>query len=110
VAILLFALVGVVLAVTWAFQRSLIYYPSRGPVPRADEVIDGARGVTLETSDGLRLGAWFVPARASATCGYGRRGRSAQGRCDCPMGCFVNPLSILRPRGALNRPGFGGGS
>lgn len=66
VAILLFALVGVVLAVTWAFQRSLIYYPSRGPVPRADEVIDGARDVTLETSDGLRLGAWFVPARASA--------------------------------------------
>jgi pimeloyl-ACP methyl ester carboxylesterase len=66
VAILLFALVGVLVAVMWAFQRSLIYYPSRGPVPHADQVIDGARDVTLETSDGLRLGAWFVPARASA--------------------------------------------
>lgn len=34
-------------------------------MPQAHEVIDGARDVTLETSDGLRLGAWFVPARAS---------------------------------------------
>lgn len=65
-AILLFALVGILLAVMWAFQRSLIYYPSRGPVPHADEVIDGARDVILETNDGLHLGAWFVPARAPA--------------------------------------------
>ena len=64
-AILLFALVGVLLAVMWALQRNLIYFPSRGPVPPAHEVIDGARDVTLETSDGLRLGAWFVPARGS---------------------------------------------
>lgn len=49
----------------WTFQRSLIYYPSQGPVPQADEVIDGARDVTLETSDGLQLHAWFVPSRAS---------------------------------------------
>ena len=65
VAILLFALVGILLAVMWAFQRSLIYFPSQGPVPQAHEVFDGARDVTLETSDGLHLGAWFVPARAS---------------------------------------------
>ncbi len=31
----------------------------------ANEVIDGARDVTLETSDDLRLNAWFVPAQAS---------------------------------------------
>jgi uncharacterized protein len=65
-AILLLAVVGVLLAGMWAFQRSLIYYPSRGPVPHAEEVIDGARDVILETSDGLHLGAWFVPARAPA--------------------------------------------
>jgi uncharacterized protein len=66
VAILLFALVGVLFAARWAFQRTLIYYPSRATVPPADEVIDGARDVTLVTSDGIRLGAWFVHARASA--------------------------------------------
>jgi pimeloyl-ACP methyl ester carboxylesterase len=65
VAILLFGFVGVLLAVMWAFQRNLIYFPTRGPVPQAHEVIDGAGDVTLETSDGLHLGAWFVPARAS---------------------------------------------
>jgi alpha-beta hydrolase superfamily lysophospholipase len=63
-AVVLLTLLGVLLAVLWAFQRRLIYLPSRGDVPRADEVIDGAREVTLETSDGLRLGAWFVPAGA----------------------------------------------
>ena len=65
VAILLFGFVGVLLAVMWAFQRNLIYFPSRGPMPQAHEVVDGAGDVTLETSDGLHLGAWFVPARAS---------------------------------------------
>lgn len=55
---------GALLALTWVFQRSLIYLPSRGPVPPADKVIDGAQDVTLETSDGLPLGAWFVPARS----------------------------------------------
>jgi pimeloyl-ACP methyl ester carboxylesterase len=60
------AFVGTVLVLLWAFQRSLIYVASRGPVPSAGEVIDGARDVTLETSDGLKLHAWFVPAQPSA--------------------------------------------
>lgn len=64
-AVVLIALVGVMLAVLWAFQRRLIYLPSPGDVPPADEVIDGARDVTIETSDGLSLHAWFVPPRAS---------------------------------------------
>jgi pimeloyl-ACP methyl ester carboxylesterase len=63
-AVILLTLLGVLLAVLWAFQRRLIYLPSRGDVPPADEVIDGARDVTLETADGLRLGAWFIPADA----------------------------------------------
>ena len=58
-------LVGLLLTVTWALQRRLIYLPSEGPVPEAHDVIDGAREVTLGTSDGLALGAWFVPPRAS---------------------------------------------
>jgi uncharacterized protein len=65
VAVILFAFVGVSLAVMWALQRNLIYFPSRSSVPQADKVIDGARDVTLETSDGLRLGAWFLPGGSS---------------------------------------------
>jgi pimeloyl-ACP methyl ester carboxylesterase len=49
-----------------ALQRRLIYFPDRAPVPPADRVIDGARDVTLRTSDGLTLGAWFVPADPAA--------------------------------------------
>lgn len=58
IAILVLALL---LAVVWVFQRRLIYYPSSDSVPPAVGVLDGARDVTLRTSDGLRLGAWFVP-------------------------------------------------
>lgn len=58
---------GVVLlmsVVLWAVQRQFVYFPDASPVPRADEVIDGARDVTLHTHDGLELAAWFVPAAA----------------------------------------------
>ena len=57
------ALAVVALAVLWVAQRRLIYLPWGGAVPRAATVIAGARDVTLQTSDGLELGAWFVPAR-----------------------------------------------
>ena len=63
----LVTLVGVLLGALWAFQRHLIYLPSRGPVPAAHEVIDGARDVTLRTEDGLDLGGWFVPGRRDIT-------------------------------------------
>jgi alpha-beta hydrolase superfamily lysophospholipase len=57
--------VAVVLAVLtgllWGLQRRLVYFPDDGPVPAAAAVLPGARDVVLETSDGLRLGAWFVP-------------------------------------------------
>lgn len=55
-------LVGGVVVMLWALQRQLIYFPDSTPVPPAAEVIAGARDVTLHTSDGLELGAWFVPA------------------------------------------------
>ena len=47
-----------------ALQRRLTYFPSAGPVPSATWVLDGGRDVTLQTADGLELGAWHVPARA----------------------------------------------
>jgi fermentation-respiration switch protein FrsA (DUF1100 family) len=61
------AVSGLLLAGLWGFQRRLIYLPSPGPVPAAARAIDGARDVTLRTSDGLSLGAWFVPARRTGT-------------------------------------------
>jgi uncharacterized protein len=54
----------VVLAAFWAFQRRLIYLPSRAQVPPAATVLSGARDVELRTSDGLELGAWHLPAPA----------------------------------------------
>lgn len=49
------------LAALWLVQRRLIYFPDRTDLPPAGQVIPGARDVALETSDGLRLGAWLVP-------------------------------------------------
>ena len=56
---MLLALIGL-----WAAQRRLIYFPSGGVPPPAVVGLPAAESVTLPTDDGLRLGAWFVPARA----------------------------------------------
>lgn len=55
-------LMGVAVGMLTALQRQLIYFPDSTTVPPAGEVIRGARDLTLHTSDGLALGAWFVPA------------------------------------------------
>jgi uncharacterized protein len=59
------AVVLLVVLLAWGFQRRLIYLPSTGTVPSAATALAGARDVHLTTSDGLRLGAWYVPARAT---------------------------------------------
>jgi uncharacterized protein len=60
---------GTVVAVLWALQRQLIYFPDNTSVPPVSGVIPGGRDVTLHTADGLELGAWFVPAAGSADTG-----------------------------------------
>jgi pimeloyl-ACP methyl ester carboxylesterase len=60
---------GTVVAMLWALQRQLIYFPDNRPVPPAADVVAGARDVTLHTADGLELGAWFVPASGPADTG-----------------------------------------
>jgi uncharacterized protein len=52
------------LVLVWVFQRRLIYLPSSVAVPNADDVVTGGQDVRLTTSDGLQLGAWYVPAVA----------------------------------------------
>jgi hypothetical protein len=49
-----------------ALQRQLIYFPDSARVPPAGDVIEGACDVTLQTSDGLALGAYLVPAAGDA--------------------------------------------
>ncbi|WP_298751332.1 alpha/beta fold hydrolase [uncultured Serinicoccus sp.] len=66
VGVVLLAVVAVMLVAVWGLQRYFIYFPDRSPVPPAAEVVPGARDVTALTSDGLELGAWLVPAEASA--------------------------------------------
>jgi uncharacterized protein len=58
----LLAMVLVVIALAWLFQRRLIYLPSPGRVPPAPAVLHAGEDVAFDTADGLRLGGWFVPA------------------------------------------------
>ena len=61
--IIVSAVVVLVVTLVWASQRQLIYLPATARVAPASTVIPGARDVELQTSDGLVLGAWFVPAK-----------------------------------------------
>jgi fermentation-respiration switch protein FrsA (DUF1100 family) len=54
------------LTLIWVGQRRLIYFPDTR-VPSLDRSgLTGAEAVTLVTSDGLRLGAWFVAGSGSS--------------------------------------------
>jgi fermentation-respiration switch protein FrsA (DUF1100 family) len=64
---LLVALLAILLFMLWFTQRRLIYFPSSGMPSPADVGLARAESVTLQTDDGLRLGAWFVPPGAQAT-------------------------------------------
>ncbi|ANZ27379.1 hypothetical protein A4U64_23895 [Rhodococcus sp. WB1] len=63
---LVVAVVAVLASALWFGQRRLIYLPDRSPPPPAQSLLPGARDVLLTTSDGLELGAWYVPPRGTA--------------------------------------------
>src|SRR6186713_3265105 len=55
-------IVVTVLALIWALQRRLMYFPA-GSVPPPGEIgLTGVEPVTFDTSDGLRLSGWFFAA------------------------------------------------
>jgi fermentation-respiration switch protein FrsA (DUF1100 family) len=56
-----------VVAAAWLFQRSMIYLPITGAPPSARTFLDRGEDVTFETTDGLRLAAWFVLPEGSAS-------------------------------------------
>ena len=65
--VVLVTVVAVVLVAVSVLQRRMIYFPWPGsPVPPVAEVFPGGRDVTLQTADGLRLGAWLLPPAAGA--------------------------------------------
>lgn len=53
-------------ALLWAFQRDLMYYPDAMPPvpPSYYAMLGGVREVELETADGLTLTAWYAPGPA----------------------------------------------
>ena len=52
-------LVVALLAAFWAGQRRLIYFPGRS-VPPVEALLPGWTEETLDTDDGLELGAWYA--------------------------------------------------
>jgi fermentation-respiration switch protein FrsA (DUF1100 family) len=80
-ALIVAAMAVLVVVVLWVFQRSLIYFPFSQPVPSAGTVLDGGQDVRLRTTDGLALGAWYVPAkppdRATVLVANGNAGNRA---------------------------------
>lgn len=57
----------VLVALTWAFQRRLVYLPSGPPAAAPEAVLTGGSAVRLRTEDGLDLTAWHAPATVPAT-------------------------------------------
>lgn len=58
--------IGAVLLLVWSMQRSLIYFPDSSAVPAAEEVLENGQDLTVRTSDGLELGAWFAETSPGA--------------------------------------------
>jgi fermentation-respiration switch protein FrsA (DUF1100 family) len=64
----LLVIAGLLVAM-WAGQRYLMYLPSGALLPLAGLDLPHAEEAELHTSDGLRLGAWFVPQTTAARRG-----------------------------------------
>lgn len=66
VLLVLGVVVVTVLGLFWTFQRSLIYQPDQAAPDPVEDVLPGARELSLRTDDGLDLAAWFLPADPQA--------------------------------------------
>src|SRR3984893_9424227 len=60
------AFIAAVLALIWALQRRLIYFPTFGVATPIETGLTDVESVAFETTDGLRLGGWFVPASGTS--------------------------------------------
>ena len=91
-----------------AQQRRLIYFPSRDPVPSAATLLPGGRDVVLDTEDGKRLGAWYLPAageeRGPGVVVFNGNGGDRAGRAMLATGLSRLGLSVL----LFDYRGYGG--
>jgi pimeloyl-ACP methyl ester carboxylesterase len=60
-ALVVLLVLAVLLALVWLGQRRLIYLADRSQVPSVTAHFPDGEDVRLATSDGLTLGAWYVP-------------------------------------------------
>lgn len=99
-------MVALVLGLLWQFQRRLIYFPSTTPVPSAAAFLPGARDVVLTTSDGLELGAWYVPGRPGSAAVLVANGNAGDRSGRAPLASALNQrgLSVL----LFDYRGYGG--
>jgi uncharacterized protein len=87
-------------------QRRLIYFPSPGAVPSAATLLPGARDALLDTEDGKRLGAWYLPGdeKGPAVVVFNGNGGDRSGRALLADGLSRLGLSVL----LFDYRGYGG--
>lgn len=98
----------VLIGLLWVFQRRLIYLPDSGPVPGAGTVLPGGRDVTLTTSDGLALGAWYFPGTRGVTvlvAGGNAGNRSSRAPLAAALVRAGFPVLLMDYRGYGGNPG-----
>ncbi|MCP2244565.1 alpha/beta hydrolase [Lentzea aerocolonigenes] len=89
--------VATIIAVVFAFQRKLVYFPSPGPLPSAEEVLPGGRDVRLVTADGLLLDGWHfeVPDAPATVIVFPGNGGNRAGRAPLARALTERGLSVL---------------
>ncbi len=60
---------AILVVVAWLLQRRMIYIPYPARVAPVAMALPGGREVVVRTSDGLDLGAWYLPARGGPARG-----------------------------------------
>ncbi|MGW6928523.1 alpha/beta hydrolase [Lentzea sp. NPDC054927] len=100
------AVVVTIVAVVFAFQRKLVYFPSPGPLPSAEEVMPGGRDVRLVTADGLLLDGWHfeLPDAPATVIVFPGNGGNRLGRVPLARELVSRGLSVL----LFDYRGYGG--
>lgn len=100
------AVVVTIVAVVFAFQRKLVYFPSPGPLPSAEEVVPGGRDVRLVTADGLLLDGWHfeLPDAPATVIVFPGNGGNRLGRVPLARELISRGLSVL----LFDYRGYGG--
>lgn len=97
------AVLLVVVALGWLFQRRLVYLPAGPPPPVADVLPEG-EAVTLSTSDDLELEAWFVEAGPTAVLVFPGNAGNRAARAPLARALTAEGLSVL----LVDYRGYGG--